>query len=167
MTRYDKNCWHITGIAHADTFLKSLHSAYESQLTAYNQPIRDKINRLVTISRLSSQLVRSKDHKQTFLRLQYTPVIKGTPENIKDIQAAYTLQRSEDNTPLYYAEVSIYPETAETVRTSQFLLNPLIPSQYTLIGYTDLSATTASLSVTAIHFKDGTTWKPSNALPET
>ena len=167
MTRYDKNDWHVTGITHADTFLKSLHSAYESELAAYNQPVRDKINRLVTLSRLSSQLVRSKDNKQTFLRLQYTPIIKGNPERIKDIQATYTLQRSDDNTLLYYADVSIYPDSAETVRTSQFLLNPLIPSQYTLIGYTDLSATTASLSVTAIHFKDGTTWKLANALPET
>jgi len=166
LTRYDKNCWHITGVAHADTFLKNLHSAYKSELTAYNQPVRDKINRLVTLNRLSSQLVRSKDNKQTFLRLQYTPVIKGDPENIKDIEAAYTLQSSDDNTLLYYAEISIYPNKAEATHTSQFLLNPLIPSQYTIIGYSDLSATTSSLSVTAIHFKDGTTWKLASILPE-
>lgn len=166
MKRTLTNRWHITGVANLPTFLEKVKQAYDEELEAYNKPIADKINRTVKFEKLNAELLHSKNQRQTFLRIHFTPIYEKQNSPITEIKGAYELRRRDDNALLYYGEQRYTALRSGTAHTSQFLLNPLIPSQFALSQLPNLNNTTSSFTILSIHLADGTTYATANYLPE-
>lgn len=134
------------------------------ELDVYNKPVRQKIDAIVTLQDVSAKLVSDQD--KTFLRLSYTPIFHQDREQIATIKAIYTLHRSSDNAVLYTSPLRLSTSAARSTYESQFLLNPLIPSQYALIRSANIDDTTSTLEITAITLKDGTELALEKDLPQ-
>jgi hypothetical protein len=78
----------------------------------------------------------------------------------------YELRRTADKAVLYSSEMRLNLSSSGKSHTSQFLLNPLIPSQYAIMNRSDLRDTDSSLRITALTFEDGTELALADHLPE-
>lgn len=148
--------WRITGFANSAQILDAIHGAYEKQLAAKNKPIAQQIASVITIDAVSAQLLGTPPNTQRFLRLSYTPSFHVDRETIEDIKGTYTLRRADDKAVLYSADIRLSTAGEKDTYVTQFLLNPLIPSQYQLSQRDSLDGTTSTLTVTSVHLKDGT-----------
>ncbi|MCI1247730.1 MAG: hypothetical protein LKG17_02270 [Megasphaera sp.] len=164
--RAGSRSWHIIGLADASGLTDTLQTAYTDRLAAYNETIQKKLDQAVKIRDVSARLVRDADSRQTFLRIQYTPVFASLPEPIQETRGTYELRRASDHAVLYSGDVRLTPDTSGKNRTSQFLLNPFIPSQYSIINRTDLNDTESVFHITAITMGDGTALLLADHLPE-
>ena len=165
LTRTGRQQWRVTGLADASAFINEINDAWSQRLAAYNRPIQRQLDGLIKIRDVSASLVSGSNH-QTFLRITYTPVFEGRPEEIREIRGVYELQRAGDHAVLYSGTLRLTPAASGKPHTSQFLLNPLIPSQYSLIRSQTLDGMTSELHLTAITLKDGTELALADTLPE-
>lgn len=164
LTRTGRQQWRVTGLADASAFINEINDAWSQRLAAYNRPIQRQLDGLIKIRDVSASLVSGSNH-QTFLRITYTPVFEGRPEEIREIRGVYELQRAGDHAVLYSGTLRLTPATSGKPHTSQFLLNPLIPSQYALMSRENLNDTRSQLRVTSITRQDGTTLSLAERLP--
>lgn len=164
LTRTGPKQWRITGLADAPAFISEINDAWDQRLAAYNRPIQRQLDGLIKIRNVSASLVKGSNH-QTFLRITYTPVFEGKPEEIQEIRGVYELQRSGDHAVLYSGTLRLTPAVSGKPHTSQFLLNPLIPSQYALMSRENLDDTRSQLRVTSVTRQDGTTLSLAEKLP--
>lgn len=164
LTRTGPKQWRITGLADAPAFISEINDAWDQRLAAYNRPIQRQLDGLIKIRNVSASLVKGSNH-QTFLRITYTPVFEGKPEEIREIRGVYELQRSGDHAVLYSGTLRLTPAASGKPHTSQFLLNPLIPSQYALMSRENLDDTRSQLRVTSVTRQDGTTLSLAEKLP--
>lgn len=164
LTRTGPKQWRITGLADAPAFISEINDAWDQRLAAYNRPIQRQLDGLIKIRNVSATLVKGSNH-QTFLRITYTPVFEGKPEEIREIRGVYELQRSGDHAVLYSGTLRLTPAASGKPHTSQFLLNPLIPSQYALMSRENLDDTRSQLRVTSVTRQDGTTLSLAEKLP--
>lgn len=164
LTRTGPKQWRITGLADAPAFISEINDAWDQRLAAYNRPIQRQLDGLIKIRNVSASLVKGSNH-QTFLRITYTPVFEGKPEEIQEIRGVYELQRSGDHAVLYSGTLRLTPAASGKPHTSQFLLNPLIPSQYALMSRENLDDTRSQLRVTSVTRQDGTTLSLAEKLP--
>ena len=86
--------------------------------------------------------------------------------DIASVKAVYTLRRDSDKAVLYTSPLRLSTSAEKRTHESQFLLNPLIPSQYSLIRSQTLDGMTSELHLTAITLKDGTELALADTLPE-
>lgn len=156
--------WRITGFADPAAFINDLREAMKKNLDAYNKPVQDKIDAVMTVRDVSSQIVSGQG--KTFLRLRYTPLFRQERSDIVSIKAVYTLYRDSDKAVLYTSPLRLSTSSAKSTHEAQFLLNPLIPSQYQLIRSQDLDNTTSSLRITSLTLKDGTSFSLADTLPD-
>lgn len=156
--------WRITGFTDAKAFVSDLQAVMTKELEAYNKPVQQKIDAVLSVSDVSSKLVSGQD--KTFLRLSYTPIFHQDREQIASIKAIYTLRRNSDKAVLYTSPLRLSTSAEKRTYESQFLLNPLIPSQYALISSSNIDDTSSSLHITAITLKDGTELSLVNDLPQ-
>lgn len=164
LTRTGRQQWRVTGLADASAFINEINDAWSQRLAAYNRPIQRQLDGLIKIRDVSASLVSGSNH-QTFLRITYTPVFEGRPEEIREIHGVYELQRAGDHAVLYSGTLRLTPAASGKPHTSQFLLNPLIPSQYALMSRENLNDTRSQLRVTSITRQDGTTLSLAERLP--
>lgn len=164
LTRTGPKQWRITGLADAPAFISEINDAWDQRLAAYNRPIQRQLDGLIKIRNVSATLVKGSNH-QTFLRITYTPVFEGKPEEIREIRGVYELQRAGDHAVLYSGTLRLTPAASGKPHTSQFLLNPLIPSQYALMSRENLDDTRSQLRVTSVTRQDGTTLSLAEKLP--
>ncbi|HAM05200.1 MULTISPECIES: hypothetical protein [unclassified Megasphaera] len=164
LTRTGPKQWRITGLADAPAFISEINDAWDQRLAAYNRPIQRQLDGLIKIRNVSATLVKGSNH-QTFLRITYTPVFEGKPEEIREIRGVYELQRSGDHAVLYSGTLRLTPAASGKPHTSQFLLNPLIPSQYALMSRENLDDTRSQLRVMSVTRQDGTTLSLAEKLP--
>lgn len=164
MEKTPSDTWRITGLSDAKGFINDLQAVMNHELDVYNKPVRQKIDAIVTLQDVSAKLVSDQD--KTFLRLSYTPIFHQDREQIATIKAIYTLHRSSDNAVLYTSPLRLSTSAARSTYESQFLLNPLIPSQYALIRSANIDDTTSTLEITAITLKDGTELALEKDLPQ-
>lgn len=164
LTRTGRQQWRVTGLADASAFINEINDAWSQRLAAYNRPIQRQLDGLIKIRDVSASLVSGSNH-QTFLRITYTPVFEGRPEEIREIRGVYELQRAGDHAVLYSGTLRLTPAASGKPHTSQFLLNPLIPSQYALMSRENLNDTRSQLRVTSITRQDGTTLSLAERLP--
>ena len=164
LTRTGPKQWRITGLADAPAFISEINDAWDQRLAAYNRPIQRQLDGLIKIRNVSASLVKGSNH-QTFLRITYTPVFEGKPEEIQEIRGVYELQRSGDHAVLYSGTLRLTPAASGKPHTSQFLLNPLIPSQYALMSRENLDDMRSQLRVTSVTRQDGTTLSLAEKLP--
>lgn len=164
LTRTGPKLWRITGLADAPAFISEINDAWDQRLAAYNRPIQRQLDGLIKIRNVSASLVKGSNH-QTFLRITYTPVFEGKPEEIREIRGVYELQRSGDHAVLYSGTLRLTPAASGKPHTSQFLLNPLIPSQYALMSRENLDDTRSQLRVMSVTRQDGTTLSLAEKLP--
>ncbi len=164
LTRTGPKQWRITGLADAPAFISEINDAWDQRLAAYNRPIQRQLDGLIKIRNVSASLVKGSNH-QTFLRITYTPVFEGKPEEIREIRGVYELQRAGDHAVLYSGTLRLTPAASGKPHTSQFLLNPLIPSQYALMSRENLDDTRSQLRVTSVTRQDGTTLSLAEKLP--
>ena len=136
--------WMITGLADPEAF--------------------QKIDAIMTVRDVSSKIVTGQG--RTFLRLSYTPVFRKDRNDIASVKAVYTLRRDSDKAVLYTSPLRLSTSAEKRTHESQFLLNPLIPSQYSLIRSQTLDGMTSELHLTAITLKDGTELALADTLPE-
>ena len=148
--------WHLDGAdwSHDNTV----------NLYLYNKPVQQKIDAIMTVRDVSSKIVTGQG--RTFLRLSYTPVFRKDRNDIASVKAVYTLRRDSDKAVLYTSPLRLSTSAERSTYESQFLLNPLIPSQYALIRSANIDDTTSILEVTAITLKDGTELAIENDLPQ-
>ncbi|KMO85770.1 hypothetical protein AB840_11630 [Megasphaera cerevisiae DSM 20462] len=156
--------WNITGITNAVTLLTAVETAYQKELAVQNEPIQKQIDDTILIRDVSSRLIHTAEGGQTFLRITYTPELKAKRENITEIKGQYELRRTSDKAVLYTAPIRLSLSSAKQTHVSQFLLNPFIPSQYTLIKRSDLDGTKSTLHITSVLQTDGTSWILSDTL---
>lgn len=164
LTRTGRQQWRVTGLADASAFINEINDAWSQRLAAYNRPIQRQLDGLIKIRDVSASLVSGSNH-QTFLRVTYTPVFEGRPEEIREIRGVYELQRAGDHAVLYSGTLRLTPAASGKPHTSQFLLNPLIPSQYALMSRENLNDTRSQLRITSITRQDGTTLSLAERLP--
>lgn len=164
MEKTPSDTWRVTGLADAKGFIRDLQSVMNRELDAYNKPVRQKIDAVLTIQDVSAKLVSDQD--KTFLRLSYTPVFHQDREQIAAIKAVYTLRRNSDKAILYTSPLRLSTSLERRTYESQFLLNPLIPSQYALISSANIDDASSSLEITSITLKDGTELTVANDLPQ-
>lgn len=164
LTRTGRQQWRVTGLADASAFINEINDAWSQRLAAYNRPIQRQLDGLIKIRDVSASLVSGSNH-QTFLRITYTPVFEGRPEEIREIRGVYELQRAGDHAVLYSGTLRLTPAASGKPHTSQFLLNPLIPSQYALMSRENLNDTRSQLRVISITRQDGTTLSLAERLP--
>ena len=86
--------------------------------------------------------------------------------NIKDILCRYTLRRNADEAVLYETDLHLPAYKDNAVLTSQFLLNPLIPSHQALLAKAGLDDTTGTLKLMSVLLKDGTAIRCAERLPQ-
>ncbi|MCF0153861.1 MAG: hypothetical protein HUJ82_11220 [Megasphaera sp.] len=156
--------WRITGLADPEAFLNDLRDVMKKELAAYNKPVQQKIDAVMTVRDISSKIVTGQG--RTFLRLSYTPVFRKDRNAINTVKAVYTLRRDSDKAVLYTSPLRLSTSAEKRTHESQFLLNPLIPSQYSLIRSQALDGMTGELHITAITLKDGSEFALADALPE-
>lgn len=156
--------WVITGLADPEAFLNDLRDIMRKELAAYNKPVQQKIDAIMTVRDVSSKIVTGQG--RTFLRLSYTPVFRQDRNDITAVKAVYTLRRDSDKAVLYTSPLRLSTSSEKSTHESQFLLNPLIPSQYSLIRSQALDGMTSELHITAITLKDGSEFALADALPE-
>ena len=156
--------WMITGLADPEAFLNDLREVMKQELTEYNQPTQKKIDAIMTVRNVSSKIVSGQG--RTFLRLSYTPVFRKDRTDIAAVKAVYTLRRDSDKVVLYTSPLRLSTSAEKRTYESQFLLNPLIPSQYNLIRSQTLDGMTGELHITAITLKDGTSFSLADTLPD-
>lgn len=165
MTRSAQGRWAITGIANANDFIQAVQSAWAKKLEKYNIPVQQKINAIITIENPSARLVRTDDGR-TFLRITYTPVFAGNSEDIKEIHGLYKLCKKGDGTVLYEGDLIITKIDSHTPHTSQFLLNPMLPSQDAIASRQDLDDTYSTITIWSILKEDGTALTIADRLPD-
>lgn len=136
----------------------------KKELAAYNKPVQQKIDAIMTVRDVSSKIVTGQG--RTFLRLSYTPVFRKDRNDIASVKAVYTLRRDSDKAVLYTSPLRLSTSAEKRTHESQFLLNTLIPSQYSLIRSQTLDGMTSELHLTAITLKDGTELTLADTLPE-
>ena len=158
--------WHITGLADSIAFLTAVNKAYEKALDTYNEDTVRRMNRYVSIETVNSSLLKDPGDGKTFLRLQYAPVYPQGNGDIDDVLCRYTLRRNSDGALLYTADLHISIYKSSSPITSQFLLNPLIPSQQALIERGTLTDTAGALEILSLRLKNGTIVKRSERLPQ-
>lgn len=156
--------WMITGLADPEAFLNDLRDVMKKELAAYNKPVQQKIDAIMTVRDVSSKIVTGQG--RTFLRLSYTPIFRKDRNDIASVKAVYTLRRDSDKAVLYTSPLRLSTSAEKRTHESQFLLNPLIPSQYSLIRSQTLDGMTSELHLTAITLKDGTELALADTLPE-
>jgi hypothetical protein len=166
LERAGARSWHIIGLTNTETLVTALQKAYDHQLAAYNKPIQEKLDQAVVIHSISSQLIRDDDTRQVFLRLHYTPMYNTGSSILTEVRGVYELRRTADKAVLYSSEMRLNLSSSGKSHTSQFLLNPLIPSQYAIMNRSDLRDTDSSLHITALTFEDGTELALADHLPE-
>lgn len=156
--------WMITGLADPAAFLNDLREVMKQELDEYNEPTQKKIDAIMTVRNVSSKIVSGQG--RTFLRLSYTPVFRKDRSDIAAIKAVYTLRRDSDKAVLYTSPLRLSTSAEKRTHESQFLLNPLIPSQYSLIRSQNLEGMTGELHITAITLNDGTSFSLADTLPD-
>lgn len=156
--------WIITGLADPAAFLNDLREVMKQELDEYNEPTQKKIDAIMTVRNVSSKIVSGQG--RTFLRLSYTPVFRKDRSDIAAIKAVYTLRRDSDKAVLYTSPLRLSTSAEKRTHESQFLLNPLIPSQYSLIRSQNLDGMTGELHITAITLNDGTSFSLADTLPD-
>lgn len=171
MEKIDKNRWRITGVHDFEAFLSSIDKAVTKKLTELNKPAQNKIDAAVRTGDITSRLIRdeSTGTAKTLLRVQYNLNFPSSHEAVEKIEARYELRRHPEEEPSYTAKITLsnIPEKDPRLsRTVQFLMNPLVPSQYALIQQKSLDSYTSKIQITAIYFKNGTVLKTAAALPE-
>lgn len=157
--------WRITSLDNPAGFLRDLRQALDDKLEAYNQPLQAKIDAVMTVSDVSSTLVTANGQAR-FLRLSYTPSIKGDRSDITSVKAQYTLHRDRDDAVLFTSPIRLSTAAEKRTHQSQFRLNPLIPSQAAIINQGNLDGLTTTLHITAITFTDGSEIAIADKLPE-
>lgn len=162
-TRISPHVWQVSGLADPKAFIDHIDTARSQALATYNASLQQQIDALVTLKNTSATLIHS-DGQQTFLRLTYTPVITGNT-GIQEIHGLYELQRDADKAILYSGTIHLSPVISNQAHTSQFLLNPMIPSQYALITRTNLDGTHSHLRITGITRADGSTLQLADKVP--
>ena len=165
LTRLSTYRWRITELRDATAFVSALTKARTDRLTAYNLPLQRQLDELIRLENVSASLVHSKG-SQTFLRITYTPVFTGKPGELREIRGIYELERQGDHAILYSGTLRLTPAASGKPHTSQFLLNPLIPSQNALINRGSLDDTQSTLQITSITRADGTTISLAEKLPD-
>lgn len=166
LERVSTRSWHIIGLSNTESLVTALQKANDNQLAAYNKPIQKKIDQTVAIHHVSSQLIRNDDTRQVFLRMHYTPIYNTGNSILSEVRGVYELRRSADKAMLYSCEMRLNLSSSGKSHTSQFLLNPLIPSQYAIMNRSDLRDTDSSLHITALTFEDGTKLAIADHVPE-
>lgn len=166
MERTGTASWRITGLASPTETLAAIRQAYTDQLTKKNESVQKQIDAIVTISDVSAKLLSSSNHAW-FLRIQYVPHFSIDLNEMEEIKGTYILTRRSDNAVLYTAAMRISTTPEKNTCTTQFLLNPLIPSQYALSQNTDLSDTDSTIAITSVRLKDGTSYIVSTEIGQT
>lgn len=165
MERTGARTWHIIGFTDTAALSEKLQGAYKNKLAAYNEPIQKKLDQAVKLHNISAQLIRDTEAKQVLLRVQYTPVFNVPANNLKEAKGVYELRRKSDQAILYSGELRLALASGKD-HTSQFLLNPLIPSQYAIINRNDLQDTESVIHVISITTDDGNILALAKQLPE-
>lgn len=150
--------WHLDGAdwSHDNTV----------KLYLYNDRLGATVPCTVTLEQTPPQTWMITGQGRTFLRLSYTPVFRKDRNDIASVKAVYTLRRDSDKAVLYTSPLRLSTSAEKRTHESQFLLNPLIPSQYSLIRSQTLDGMTSELHLTAITLKDGTELALADTLPE-
>ena len=93
--------------------------------------------------------------------------VMGLERDLKELhELAGTLRRDSDKAVLYTSPLRLSTSAEKRTHESQFLLNPLIPSQYSLIRSQNLEGMTSELHITAITLNDGTSFSLADTLPD-
>ena len=158
--------WQITGFTDDIGFLTAVDKAYKKALDTYNKDAVRQMERFVTIGSVNSFLNKDPASGKTFLCLQYAPSFPKGTANIKDILCRYTLRRNADEAVLYETDLHLPAYKDNAVLTSQFLLNPLIPSHQALLAKDGLDDTTGTLKLMSVLLKDGTAIRCAERLPQ-
>lgn len=156
--------WRIAGLSDAQHIIQCIQTAYIQALHTENEPIRKQIASIVEIQHVTSQLVRSADGTQVFLRMEYTPVFHKQRHDILEIKGIYELRRQTDHELLFTAPVRLSLTTNKTTRMNQFPLYAHIPAQKELARRDSLAETDSVLHITSVTLRDGTTYTEQTAL---
>lgn len=165
MEKQGPKFWRITGLQNPSAFLHDLRAALDDKLAAYNKPIQAKLDAVMTVSDVSSTLIMANGQAR-FLRLSYTPDIKGDRKDIASVKALYTLHRTSDDAVLYTSPIRLSTSLEKRTHQSQFRLNPLVPSQAAIINQGNLDGMKSTLHITAIIFTDGSEISLADTLPQ-
>lgn len=166
MERQSSRVWHITGLVHVDGTIDAIQEAYDRELAAYNEPIQKRIDKTVSVSNVSTNLVRDDDDRMTFLRVHYTPKYAIDADKLSEVKGVYELRRSADGAVLYSSPIRLVLSGSGKDHTTQFLLNPLIPSQYAIMNRSDLKDTKSTVRITELTLDDDSTLTLADKLPE-
>lgn len=165
MTRRSQGHWAITAIEDAEHFVQAIRNAWAAKLEAYNAPIQQEIQSIVTIGTPSAHLVETDDGR-TFLRITYRPVFSKDAATIKEIHGHYELCQKGDGTVLYERDLVMTNVASGKTYTRQFLLNPMLPSQDAIIRRPNLDDTYSTITIWSLVKQDGTSLSLSDRLPE-
>lgn len=155
LERQTSTTWKLVGLAKPEALLAAIRTAYAAQLTKKNEPIQRQIDQIITITGVTATLLGGPADTQRYLRIQYTPSFHTNRQDIDEIKGTYTLRRSDDQAALYSADIRLSTASEKNTYVTQFLLNPLIPSQYKLGQRQNLDGTTSTLAITSVRLKNG------------
>lgn len=155
LERQTSTTWKLVGLANPSATLEAIQAAYTSQLAKKNEPIQRQIDQIVTITDVTSTLLSDAAGAQRYVRIQYTPSFQTNRQDIDEIKGTYTLRRSDDQAVLYSTDIRLSTASEKATYVTQFLLNPLIPSQFKLSQRQNLDGTTSTLAITSVRLKNG------------
>lgn len=156
MEKVSARQWRIIAFADADAVMQELQQAYETALTAANQPAVQRIESLIQATNLSATIVRSSTAQDAYLRIQYTPKLSAQgKESLCEAKGLYELRRT-DSTLLFSVPIHLALYSDGKPHTSQFRLNAAVPAQAELLNMGTLDGLQSNISITSVQLKDGT-----------
>lgn len=148
--------WRVVAFADPDAVVQELQQAYETALTAANQPAVQRIESLIQATNLSATIVRSSVAQDAYLRIQYTPKLSAQgKESLCEAKGLYELRRT-DSTLLFSVPIHLALYSDGKPHTSQFRLNAAVPAQAELLNMGTLDGLQSNISITSVQLKDGT-----------
>lgn len=156
MEKVSARQWRVVAFADPDAVVQELQQAYETALTAANQPAVQRIESLIQATNLSATIVRSSVAQDAYLRIQYTPKLSAQgKESLCEAKGLYELRRT-DSTLLFSVPIHLALYSDGKPHTSQFRLNAAVPAQAELLNMGTLDGLQSNISITSVQLKDGT-----------
>lgn len=156
MEKVSARQWRVVAFADPDAVVQELQQAYETALTAANQPAVQLIESLIQATNLSATIVRSSVAQDAYLRIQYTPKLSAQgKESLCEAKGLYELRRT-DSTLLFSVPIHLALYSDGKPHTSQFRLNAAVPAQAELLNMGTLDGLQSNISITSVQLKDGT-----------
>lgn len=156
MEKVSARQWRVVAFADPDAVVQELQQAYETALTAANQPAVQRIESLIQATNLSATIVRSSVAQDAYLRIQYTPKLSAQgKESLCEAKGLYELRRT-DSTLLFSVPIHLALYSDDKPHTSQFRLNAAVPAQAELLNMGTLDGLQSNISITSVQLKDGT-----------